>query len=263
MTYEYLRLETADSVAKLTLCRPERANALNLGLACELHRVAQHCRDTPQIRAVVIAAEGRMFCAGGDLASFAAAGDALPDALRALLHEFHSAIQIFSAIDAPVICAVSGTAAGGALGLIAASNLAYATADSKFTMAFTAAGLTPDSSSTFFLPRLIGWRRCEELMLTNRVLSGREAVDWGLLNACYDDAAALDQAVDQIARRLASGPTRAFGGVRRLLMASAGVEFHEQLAREGESIVATGSSADGREGISAFLAKRKPQFAGR
>ncbi|MGQ0621451.1 MAG: enoyl-CoA hydratase/isomerase family protein [Panacagrimonas sp.] len=263
MAYDYLRFESDHHVARLTFCRPERANAINLAFATELHTAAKECRDNPDIRAVVLAAEGRLFCAGGDLASFSEAGDRLPEALKALLDQVHAAIEVFAGMDAPVIAEVAGTAAGAGMSLVAATNLAYATVESKFTMSFTAVGLTPDSSSTWFLPRLVGWRRAEELMLTNRVLSAKEAADWGLINGCFDDAAALREGVDKIARRLAAGPTRAYGGVSRLLNASAGRLLHEQLGMEGESIVAISAGIDGREGARAFLEKRKPEFTGR
>ncbi len=166
-------------------------------------------------------------------------------------------------MDAPVIAEIAGTVAGAGLGLVAAASLAYSTVESKFTMSFTGVGLTPDSSSTWFLPRLVGWRRAEELMITNRVLSAKEATDWGLINGCHEDAAALREAVDQLARRIASGPTRAYGGVRRLLATSATHLLHEQLAKEGESIVSISAGVDGREGVDAFLKKRKPEFKGR
>lgn len=263
MTYEYLRFESDQHVARLTLCRPERANAINLACATELHAAARECRDNPDIRVVILAAEGRLFCAGGDLASFSEAGDKLPEALKALLAQVHAAIEVLSGMDAPVIAEISGTVAGAGMGLIAATSLAYATAEAKFTMSFTGVGLTPDSSSTWFLPRLIGWRRAEELMLTNRVLSAKEAVEWGLINGCYEDNAQLREAVTKLASRLAAGPTKAYGGVRRLLGTSASHLLREQLDLEGESIVAVSKGADGREGVSAFLEKRKPEFKGR
>jgi 2-(1,2-epoxy-1,2-dihydrophenyl)acetyl-CoA isomerase len=146
---------------------------------------------------------------------------------------------------------------------VGATSLAYATIDSKFTVSFTGVGLTPDSSATWFLPRLVGWRRAEELMLTNRVLSAKEAVDWGLLNECLENADTLGEAVNRIAQRLAAGPTAAFGGVRRLLSSSATNSLHDQLAAEGESIVALGAGSDACEGVAAFRDKRKPIFIGR
>ncbi len=262
MANEYMRLEHADGIARITFCRPERANAINIEFAREFLQVAETCRDNPDIRVVILASEGKLFSAGGDLASFADAGDKLPDALQELLTAVHGAIQVLSSMDAPVIAQVAGTVAGAGLGLVAATSFAYATVDSKFTMSFTGVGLTPDSSSSWFLPRLVGLRRAEELMVTNRVLSAKEATDWGLLNACYDDADGLNDAVEKLARRLASGPTKAYGGVRRLLQASAGRALSDQLALEGESIVSISQSDDAREGIAAFLEKRKPAFSG-
>lgn len=130
-------------------------------------------------------------------------------------------------------------------------------------MSFTGVGLTPDSSSTWSLPRLIGWRRAEELMITNCVLSAAEAAEWGLINAQFADANTLREHVAKTTRAIADGPTRAYGGVRRLLATSAGNSLHEQLRLEGESIVDIAAGPDGKEGTSAFLAKRKPRFTGR
>lgn len=262
MSYKYMRLEISTGVARITFCRPERANAIDLPFATELHSIAKQCRDNADVRAVVMASEGKLYCAGGDLATFAKAGDKFPEALAELLTEVHGALQIFSDMDAPVIAEIAGTAAGAGLGLVACASLAYATVDSKFTMSFTGVGLTPDSSSTWFLPRLVGWRRAEELMITNRVLTAKEAADWGLINACFEDEAGLREAVQKLAQGLASGPTKAFGGVRRLLQMSAGNPLHGQLRLERESIVASSGGLDGREGVAAFLEKRKPDFKG-
>ena len=263
MNYQYLHFEVEGGVAWITFCRPERANTLNLEFARELHAVARYCDDHAGIRAVVIKAEGKIFCAGGDLAFFAAAGDELPAIIEGLLAEFHGAIEIFSSMNAPLIVAVNGAAAGVGLSIVAAASLAYATANAKFTMAYTNAGLSPDGSSTYHLPRLVGWRRCQELMLTNRVLSAAEAKEWGLVNDCYNDAAALDQAVSELARRLAAGPTQAFGQVRRLLIASGGRSLREQMDLEGRSFAQMTRSQDGSEGISAFMEKRRAVFVGR
>lgn len=263
MAYEYLRCTLESGVARLTLCRPDRANSINLACARELNRAAQELRDDGRVRVVVIAAEGRIFCAGGDITSFPDAAEELPTMLRAILDEMHSAIEIFSGMDAPVIAQIAGTVAGAGLGLVSATSLAYATVDSKFTMSFTGIGLTPDSGATWFLPRLIGWRRAEELILTNRVLGAKEAAEWGLLNECHADAASLEEAVSRIALRLAAGPTRAFGGVKRLLSSSASNGLSAQLAAECESIVARGGESDAREGVAAFRNKRKPVFTGR
>lgn len=263
MDYQYLRLEKSNNVARITLCRPERANSLNIECARELLHVAQTCRDSDDVRAVVLAAEGSIFCAGGDIGAFSAAGENLPAELEVLANTLHEGIEVFSAMDAPVIAEINGTAAGAGMSLIAGTNLAYATTASKFSMAYTAIGLTPDGSSSWFLPRLIGWRRTEELMLTNRTLSAKEAADWGLLNACYEESGGLQDAVRKLAERLAQGPTAAFGRIRQMLEISAGRSLHDQLAVETQTIVDSARTADGQAGIKAFLAKEKPVFSGR
>lgn len=263
MDYQYLRLEVADQIARLTFKRPERANALNLECAQELLHAAQTCRDRDDVRVVVMASEGNIFCAGGDIGAFSEAGEQLPEALEELANTLHEGIEVLVGMDAPVIAQIDGTAAGAGMSLIASTNLAFATTASKFTMAYTGIGLTPDGSSSWFLPRLVGWRRAEELMLTNRVLSAKEATDWGLINACYEERGGMIDAIDKLARKLAKGPSAAYGRVRQLLQASAGRSLHEQLAMETQTIVDSSRSSDGRAGITAFLAKEKPEFSGR
>lgn len=263
MDYQYMRLDVVDNIGRLTFNRAERANAINIEFARELRDVAQTCRDRDDVRVLVMESEGSIFCAGGDLSAFAAAGDQLPAALEELANTLHEGIEILVGMDAPVIAQIDGTAAGAGMSLIASTNLAFATTASKFTMAYTGIGLTPDGSSSWFLPRLVGWRRAEELILTNRVLSAKEATDWGLINACYDERGGMIDAVDKLARKFASGPTAAYGRVRRLLDISAGRSLHDQLAQETKTIVESSRSTDGRIGIKAFLAKEKPEFVGK
>jgi 2-(1,2-epoxy-1,2-dihydrophenyl)acetyl-CoA isomerase len=136
-----------------------------------------------------------------------------------------------------------------------------ASESARFTMAYTAAGLSPDGSSTWFLPRLVGLVRAKELMLTNRRLSAAEALAWGLVTRVVPDAELAD-AARALARALADGPTAAFGTVKTLLLASARQELEPQMVAEARGIVAVAEAPDGQEGIAAFLAKRRPTFRG-
>jgi 2-(1,2-epoxy-1,2-dihydrophenyl)acetyl-CoA isomerase len=259
MDFETLEFEVRGAVAHVTLAREQAANALDLRLCQELFEAALRCQRNPAVRAVVIGAKGRMFCAGGDLQAMAAAGDAAPALLRRMTLHLHGAIALFARMDAPVVAAVSGTAAGAGFSLVCACDLAVAAESAKFTMAYTRAGLTPDGSSTWFLPRLVG--RKLELMLGNRLLSAAEALDWGLVNRVVPDVE-VAQAAEALARELAAGATRAYGTTKRLVLGSASESLETQMELEAEGIAAAAATRDGREGIAAFLAKRAPGFVG-
>jgi 2-(1,2-epoxy-1,2-dihydrophenyl)acetyl-CoA isomerase len=161
-------------------------------------------------------------------------------------------------LNAPVIAAVNGTAAGAGLGLALAADFTIAGRTAKFAPAYTGVGLTPDAGCTFLLPRTVGYKRAMEMMLTNRVLDAETALSWGLVNEVVDDDKLLDAATAWAAR-LAAGPMGAFGAVKRL-MAESLPGFEDQLQREGASIAARAASAEGREGISAFVGKRAARY---
>jgi 2-(1,2-epoxy-1,2-dihydrophenyl)acetyl-CoA isomerase len=253
--------EVSGSVARITLDRPDAANAIDLPLARELMQAAIRCDEDAGIRAVLLTGTGKLFCAGGDLKSFAARGDALPAALKELTVYLHAATSRFARMRAPLVVAVNGTAAGAGLSLAVSGDLVLAAESAKFTMAYTAAGVSPDGGSTWYLPRLIGLRRTQELMLTNRLLSAAEALAWGLVTRVVPDTELAAEAA-ALAARLAEGPTRAFGAVKSLLAGSFDGGLETQMELEARGIAACAGSADGREGIQAFLAKRAAKFTG-
>jgi 2-(1,2-epoxy-1,2-dihydrophenyl)acetyl-CoA isomerase len=263
MTYETIEFRIANGVAEIMLARPGQANTVTPQFSRELNEVAKVCEDDASIRAVLLyAADGPIFSAGGDLGGLAAAGDNIGVELAAMLADFHPAMQRLATMNAPLIVAVNGVAAGAGFSMVLAGSFIVATAKARFSMAYTGAGLTPDGSSTYFLPRIVGIRRAEELMLTNRQLSAQEALDWGIVNQLVEETELLEKA-RQTAQRIAKGPTQAFGNVRSLLMDSFDSTLDAQLEREAESILQAINSADGREGIKAFLEKRRPDFKGR
>jgi 2-(1,2-epoxy-1,2-dihydrophenyl)acetyl-CoA isomerase len=262
MEFANLRFELADGVAAITLDRPEAANAIDLALARELMHVAIRCDEDPRVRAVLLTGAGRMFCAGGDLKAFAAQGDAVPSLLKELTTYLHAATSRFARMAAPLVIAVNGTAAGAGLSLAVSGDLVLMAESAVLTMAYTAAGLSPDGSSSYFLPRLIGLRRAQELMLTNRRLSAAEALAWGLVTQVVPDAE-LASTAGALARKLAAGPTRAFGTVKGLLASAFSESLETQMELEARGIAAMANGVDGREGIAAFVAKRAPAFSGR
>ena len=262
MGYETLTFDINEGVGTLTLSRPKAANSLNKQMGQELMQVSIECDENPAIRALVITGQGKMFSAGGDLKSFHGTGATIGQSLKDLTVYLHAAISRFTRMDAPVITAVNGMAAGAGMSIAVFGDLVYAGNSAAFTMAYTAAGLSPDGSSSYFLPRLIGMRRTQELMLTNRRLSAQEALDWGIVNKVVDDERLVAEA-QETAARLAAGPTSAFGSVKRLLASTFSEGLETQMELEAREIADNASGHDGTEGISAFVNKRTPAFTGR
>lgn len=262
MNFEKILFDIGDGVATITFNRPDNANAMDRDLMYELMHAAIRCDEDSGIRAVVVTGAGSFFSAGGDLSSFADAGDEAGTLLKEMTTYFHAAISRLSRMDAPVIAAVNGMAAGAGFSFVAACDLAIAADSAVFTSAYTAASLTPDGSSTYFVPRLVGMRRAMELMLTNRRLTAAEALEWGLLNQVVP-AEELMETAHTLAARLARGGTLAFGAVKRMLHQSLAGTLETQMETEARSIAAMSHTADGREGIAAFFEKRRPVFKGR
>jgi 2-(1,2-epoxy-1,2-dihydrophenyl)acetyl-CoA isomerase len=254
-------LKVRDTVARITLNRPQAANTLNLEMAAALHDAALRCGDDRAVRAVVITGAGNSFSAGGDLKSFAAQSEQLPAHLNELVDHFHAAISHFARMDAPVIAAVNGVAAGAGMSLACACDFVVAAESARFTMAYTRAGLSPDGASTYFLPRLVGLRRALELTLTNRLLSATEALEWGLVTRVVPDTR-LAEEVDALAAQLANGATHALGAAKRLLGDGWTETLETQMAHELHTIATMAGTSDVREGITAFLEKRPPRFTG-
>jgi 2-(1,2-epoxy-1,2-dihydrophenyl)acetyl-CoA isomerase len=259
MMSDRIRVEFDHSVGRVVLCRPEAANAIDLTFAREFEQAAASCR-IEQVRAVIITSEGPRFCVGGDVKSFSAQSD-LPSHLREVTEHLHAGIIAFVEMDAPVVVAVQGAAAGGGLGLVCAADVAIAGVSASFVMAFTALGLSPDSSSSWFLSRHVGLGRALDLTLTNRVLRAPEALEWGLVSRVVDDEQLAEEA-DQLARQLANGPTTAYGASTRLLRSAANNPLRPHLNEEAGSIAQLAHTPDGREGISAFVDRRTATFVG-
>jgi 2-(1,2-epoxy-1,2-dihydrophenyl)acetyl-CoA isomerase len=224
----------------------------------ELAEVALRCTDAAT-KVVVLTAAGRFFCAGGDLKAMATSPLGPGPFVKGIADDLHRAISTFARMDAVLITSVNGVAAGAGFSLAIAGDLVLASDAASFTMAYTKAGLSPDGSSSYYLPRLIGIRRTQELMLTNRSVSATEAADWGLINDVVP-AAELEARTSALANQLASAAKGSSTAVKKLLLASCGHNLEEQMDLEGRLIAACADSPDGREGIDAFLTKRAPKF---
>jgi len=256
-----LLYEVKDHVARITFNRPEAANALDLAMGRDLMHASIQASEDRAVRAVIITGAGKMFSGGGDLKSFAAQGDGLPAHLKEVALYLHAAISRFVRMDAPLIAAVNGSAGGAGMSLCLFADLVLAAESAKFTLAYTRAGLSPDGGSTYFLPRIVGLRRALELALTNRVLTAKEALEWGIVTRVVPDSE-LQAEAQALASQLASGATRAFGAARRLLHHSFGESLETQMELEAQAIADQARTRDAREGIAAFIAKRKASFTG-
>jgi 2-(1,2-epoxy-1,2-dihydrophenyl)acetyl-CoA isomerase len=259
---ENLNFELADGVATVTLNRPEAANGLNIPLAQDLLKVAIACEASTEVRAVLLTGAGKMFCGGGDINSFAEAGEHVSEMITELTSYLHSAIARLRHMRAPVVVAVNGTAAGAGFSLALLGDYVIASEKAKFTMAYTGIGLSPDGSASYFLPRLIGLRKTQELMLTNRLLTAAEALEWGMLNKVVAPEEVMP-AAQALAKQLAAGPTEAYGAIKQALAVTYANGLEAQMDLETRLIARMSNTEDGKEGVSAFLEKRPPQFNGR
>jgi 2-(1,2-epoxy-1,2-dihydrophenyl)acetyl-CoA isomerase len=262
MTYEQLLYEVNDGIATITLNRPEAYNALNDQLARELHDAVIVSSEDEAVRVVVLTGSGRAFCAGGDVKSFCDHIDHIGTLIKRLTTNMHGAVSRMIRMPKPVINAINGVAAGGGMSLALAGDLILATESATFTMAYTKIGASPDGSSTFTLPRLVGVKRALELTMLNPVLTAKEAVEWGLVNRVFPDDQ-FQAEVHNIASQLAQGPTQAYGRAKALYYASTHESLETQMEHETLAIAACGKTADFREGIFAFTEKRAPLFQGR
>lgn len=256
-----LLYEVKDHVARITFNRPDAANALDLQMGLDLMHASIQASEDPAVRAVLITGAGKMFSGGGDLKSFAAQEDKLPGHLKEVALYLHAAISRFVRMDAPLVVAVNGSAGGAGMSLCLFADIVLAAESAKFTLAYTRAGLSPDGGSTYFLPRIIGLRRALELALTNRVLSAKEAAEWGIVTKVVADSE-LQAEAQALASQLASGATRALGAAKRLLHHSFAESLETQMELEAQAIAGQARTRDAREGIAAFIAKRKPTFTG-
>lgn len=251
-------LEQSGPVARITLNRPDAANGMNHTMTRELADAARRC-DTDTTKVVVLTGSGRFFCAGGDLKSFASAPNR-GQHIKGVADDLHRAISTFARMNAVLITAVNGTAAGAGFSIAVTGDIVLAAESASFTMAYTKVGLSPDGSSTYFLPRLIGITRTKELMLTNRALSAQEALQWGLVTEVLPDDQLAARA-DELATQMAATASGSNGAVKALMLSTFASGLEEQMELESRVIADRAESADGREGVDAFMAKRKPEFS--
>jgi 2-(1,2-epoxy-1,2-dihydrophenyl)acetyl-CoA isomerase len=261
VAFETLDLSVEDGLARLTLKNGAKGNPLGPTLGRELREAAIRLDETRDLRAVLLTAEGKNFCVGGDLGVFAAQED-LSRAVKTMTADYHVALSKLLRMDAPIVTAVQGACAGAGVALAALGDLVVGAASSHYTIAYTAIGFSPDGASSFVLPRVIGIRRFQELALTNRRVGAEEAQRIGLITEVTADEAVAARA-EELARSLAAGPTRAFAATRRLLLSTFETGLETQLEWEARLLSEQCRTEDVREGVRAAIERRRPNFHGR
>ena len=262
MKYKTIIFEIKDSIALIKLNRPDNYNSLNELMARELLEISHECDTNNSIRCTILTGSGeKAFCSGGDLKSFYEQGTNIARHLKEVTHLLHGAITRFSRMNAPLIVSINGVAAGAGLSFVGFADLAVCSEKASFVSAYSKAGLTPDGSSSYFLPKIIGSRRYLELVMTNKVLSAQEALEWGLINSIFEHNV-LHTKTLEIALTLAEGPTLAFGRTKELVHSSFHSSLEGQMELETEMISKSSDTSDGKEGIKSFVTKEKPNFVG-
>jgi 2-(1,2-epoxy-1,2-dihydrophenyl)acetyl-CoA isomerase len=250
-------LTRQDAWARVTLNRPAALNSFNLDMHKALAETMATLAADESCRAVLLTGAGRAFCAGQDLAEAIGMDD-----LGALLEEFYNPlIRLIRAMDKPVVCAVNGVAAGAGANLALACDIVLAARSAQFLQAFARIGLIPDAGGTFLLPRLIGDARARALALLAEPVPAERAVEWGMIWRAVDDDALIQEA-ETLTARLATQPTQGFALTKQALAASAGNTLDAQLDLERDLQRAAGRTPDYKEGVAAFMEKRKPRFTG-
>ena len=263
MLFKTLQLEIRSGLAILTLNRPEALNALNFEMGRELLTALRHLRESEAVRAILLTGAGRAFCAGGDIKEMVPAEGRKPGSFfEEPLKAFHDAILAIREIPKPVVAAVNGHASGAGGNLALACDYRVAGEGARFNQAFVRLGLVPDCGGTFILPRLVGWGRASELILTGRVVQAREALQWGMVNEVVPDDQLMATAV-AFAEKLASGPTAAYGRAKALLNRSLDATLESQVEAERRAQLELGGTSDFLEGLRAFVDKRPPKFEGK
>lgn len=262
MSYNTILLAKADGLATITLNAPERLNAVSRKMIAELKDCWEELAADASVRAVMLTGAGRGFCAGADLADPDRAASATANSGAALEKYFNPVIRLMRSIPKPVVSAVNGVAAGVGMSFALASDIAIAGKSASFLQAFARIGLLPDGGSTWFLPRLAGDQRARALAMLAPQIPAEKAKEWGLIWDVVEDAKLMPKATE-IALKLASGPTLALARIKEALNQSSGNDLSAQLDLERDAQRELGRSEDFKEGVAAFLAKRKANFKGK
>ncbi len=255
----FIITETVNAVLKIKLNRPDKFNSFNREMALQLQDALKLAAEDNAIRAVYLTAEGKAFCAGQDLGE---AVDPQGPGIKKIVEEhYNPIIKLIRSIEKPIVCGVNGVAAGAGANIALACDIVIANESASFIQAFSKIGLIPDSGGTFFLPRLVGFQRASALMMLGDKVNAQDAYTFGMLYRVVGSAE-LDATGMQLAGTLADMPTKGIGMTKRLLNESMTNNYETQLHREGVVQVEAANTHDHKEGVQAFLEKRKPIFKG-
>jgi 2-(1,2-epoxy-1,2-dihydrophenyl)acetyl-CoA isomerase len=258
--YEFLKYNLEAGVATITLNRPDVYNALNNEITFELQAALKECKKNDEVRVVVLTGEGKAFCSGQDLK--AASKEPKRSFSESIHTRYNPIIQAIRNLPKPIVCRLNGVAAGAGCSFALACDLVVAAESAKLIEVFVNIGLVLDSGSSYFLPRLVGSSKAFELATMGSRVSGKEAEALGLVNKCVADDQ-LDEAVKAYTDYYAKAPTKAIGMMKKMLDKSQGASLTEMLEYEAHMQDIAGASHDYKEGVNAFLEKRKPEFLGK
>lgn len=262
MSFNTIQYTVEDGVAILTLNRPDCLNSFNTEMHGEVREALKCAANDKLVRCVVLTGAGRGFCAGQDLGDRNVTADAeMPDLGESVEKNYNPLIRSLMGMEKPVICAVNGVAAGAGANIALACDIVVAAESANFIEVFCNIGLIPDSGGTWNLPRAVGLPRAKGLALLGEKLPAKQAEEWGLIWKCVEDDNLMDD-VMAMARRLAIQPTKGLGLIKKALNESTAHSYHHQLELEKEYMRQAGRTHDYREGVAAFLEKRKPEFKG-
>ena len=251
--------ELIDGVGKITLNRPDKYHSFVREMALKLQETLDKCNDNKEVRSILITATGKAFCAGQDLGE--ATDPNGPELTKIVQEHYNPIIRKIRNIEKPIVAAVNGVAAGAGASIALCCDIVVATESASFIQAFSKIGLIPDSAGTFFLPRLVGMQRAAALMMTAEPISANDAVNMGMIYKSFTDET-FETESWKLASKLAEMPTKGLGLTKRLLNASYSNNLDEQLDMEDQCQTIAGKTTDYKEGVQAFLEKRKPNFKG-
>lgn len=252
-------LEVTDGIARIHLNLPERGNAIGPSLTEDLIGVAEQVAALEGLRAVLLTGEGETFCVGGDIKDSMADVDRFADGLGASLDGLNAMIQKLAGLPVPVVCAVNGPMGGGGIGLALCADLVLASETAKLRGGYTAIGLTPDLGTSLFLVQRVGLARAKRILFLNEPVDAATCLAWGIFDEVHP-ADQLAERVESVLRSLAMGATAAIGQTKGLLEAAWRASLQEQLAAERSAMIKAAKGEEAKEGITAFLEKRKPVF---
>lgn len=252
-----------NGLAVLTLNRPDRLNSFNTEMHGEVKKVFKAIKKSSEVRCLLITGNGRGFCAGQDLSDRAVSvGHEVPDLGLSLENNYNPLIRTITGLEFPVVCAVNGVAAGAGANIALACDVVLAAKSASFIQSFNRLGLVPDSGGTWILPRLVGHARAMKLCLLGEKVSATQALQMGMIADVHEEDILMSEAM-MIARDLASSPTKGLGLIKRAILNSSTNSLDQQLDLERDLQRIAGRSEDYREGVAAFMDKRKPEYVGR